>query len=170
MIISNKTMRYIIHHPCSGRVKMQNMLTDLKGGTMTVKEYLSQYRRLNTEIDSLAAECERLRSLAEKTGGSIIDGTLGKKTRDDNGASFERIAEQMIELEKEIQMKINTLLSIRSNINKAIDSVPDETLRSLLRYRYICGYTFERIAVEMNYSYKQICRKHGNALSLIKCP
>lgn len=130
---------------------------------MTPKEYLSQYRTLDREINSLLDEQERLRSLAEKAGSSIIGG--GAKTvKSDNSAPFERVVDKIIEIENEINQKIDLKLILRKEIEASIESVDDDTLRTLLRYRYLCGMTFEQVAVRMNYSYKQTCRLHGKAL------
>ena len=50
----------------------------------------------------------------------------------------------------------------------AIERVNDCTLRKLLIKRYLQFKTWEQIAVEMNYSWRQIVRLHGKALQKVK--
>ncbi|NLZ46487.1 MAG: DUF1492 domain-containing protein [Clostridiales bacterium] len=135
---------------------------------MTQKEYLNQYRAIDKEIDALLDEQKRLRSIAEKSGASsIIDGTA-KSPKNDNSAPFERIVDKIIEIENEINQKIDLKLNLQKEINASIERVDDDTLRTLLRYRYLCGMTFEQVAVRMNYSYMHTCRLHGRALAKIE--
>ena len=50
----------------------------------------------------------------------------------------------------------------------SINSVENRQLNTLLRLRYIQGYTWERIADEMYFSYKHIMRLHKKALKAIE--
>lgn len=134
---------------------------------MTQKEYLNQYRAIDKEIDALTEDAVRLRAQCEKSGGSIIDGTA-KSPKNDNSAPFERIVDKIIEIENEINQKIDLKLILRKEIEASIESVDDDTLRTLLRYRYLCGMTFEEVAVRMNYSWRQVIRLHGAALQKVK--
>ena len=69
------------------------------------------------------------------------------------------------ELDMRIRECLHEHVVLRDEIEAAIRTVPEERLRTLLRFRHINGWTLERIAGEMNYSYMQICRLHGKALS-----
>ena len=51
---------------------------------------------------------------------------------------------------------------------KAIQSVPDERLRLLLRYRYIDGMAFERIAEKLGLSRQWVCGLHDSAVNQIE--
>ena len=134
---------------------------------MTPKEYLSQYRNLDIEIDSLVLERERLYSLATTRGGSVIDGTP-KGAKSDNAAPYEHILDRIMAIDDIVNKRIDRLIAIRHEINAAINGVKDDRLRTLLRLRYINGHTFEQIAVDMDYSYMHICRLHGDALRVVK--
>ena len=134
---------------------------------MTPKEYLSQYRNLDIEIDSLVLERERLYSLATTRGGSVIDGTP-KGAKSDNAAPYEHILDRIMEIDDIVNKRIDKLIAIRHEIAAAINGVKDDRLRTLLRLRYINGHTFEQIAVDMDYSYMHICRLHGDALREVK--
>lgn len=136
--------------------------------TMTNKDkikYLKRYINLDREIDRKLEEVSRLRSkltrvtqvlTAEPRGG----GTIYGKT--------EEIIAKIVDLENEIDADIDRLISIRDNIKAVIEAVENDRERLLLQYRYLDGWTFEKIAVEMNYSWRQIHRLHSKALTNLK--
>ena len=125
------------------------------------KEWLSQYKRLNARIDRLRAEESAWRDRA--TRGTVAGMPSGSGVSDQVGGAVAKIAD----LRAEINGEIERLAALRREIQRVIRAVPDDTLRELLAYRYIEGWTFERIAVEMHYCYMQICRLHGKALSIV---
>jgi len=136
--------------------------------TMTNKDkikYLKRYINLDREIDRKLEEVARLRSKltrimpiysTEPKGGGSIRG----KT--------ESIIAKIVDLENEIDTDIDRLVAIREGIKTIIEAVEDDRERLLLQYRYLDGWTFEKIAVEMNYSWRQIHRLHSRALSNLK--
>ena len=71
-------------------------------------------------------------------------------------------------LQKCLAQQVIERIRLSEQIEDAIASVEDERLRLLLRYRYIEGWTWEHIAVELNYSWRQVVRIHGQALSEVK--
>lgn len=128
-------------------------------------KYLKRYINLDREIDRKLEEIARLRSkltritqvlTAEPRGGGSIYG----KT--------EEIIAKIVDLEKEIDADVDRLVAIRDGIKTIIEAVEDDRERLLLQYRYLDGWTFEKIAVEMNYSWRQIHRLHSRALSNLK--
>lgn len=132
---------------------------------MTPKEYLSRYRNLNIEIDSKTRQLEKLREQATRIVPEPSDGIPGSgSTSDRLGNAVAKICD----LEAEIEAEISRLVELREEIRAAISRVQDSTYRNLLELRYIEGMTFERIAVEMNYSWRQVIRIHGSALYRIK--
>ena len=128
-------------------------------------KYLKRYVLLDREIDRKLKEVARLRSKltrvtevysTEPRGGGSIYG----KT--------EEILAKIVDLENEIDADIDRLISIRDNIKAVIEAVEDDRERLLLQYRYLDGKTFEWIAVEMNYCWRQIHRLHSQALTNLK--
>lgn len=120
---------------------------------MTPKEYLMQYREsvdasneITAHLSELKAEAQRLR---DHEGQSIALDKAVAKYMDACTAASVQLAD---------------LARLRGEISLAIDAVPDEKLRTLLRWRYICGASWERVAVEMNYTYRRITQLHGVAL------
>lgn len=75
---------------------------------------------------------------------------------------------RIADIEADINREIDRQIDLRERIETAIVGLKDERLQDVMRYKYIDGKTLEWIAVEMNYSYKQICRFHGYALRDIK--
>jgi RNA polymerase sigma factor (sigma-70 family) len=71
-------------------------------------------------------------------------------------------------MEREIDADIDRLVAIRDGIKTIIEEVEDDRERLLLQYRYLDGRTFEEIAVQMNYSWRQIHRLHSRALTNLK--
>lgn len=134
---------------------------------MTAKQFLNEYRDLNKEIDSMCSERVRLQRLAESIGSSL-GSSEGGKNKQAGAAKFEAAIDKMIVLDEDINRKIDTLIEKRAEIESVIEKIDDTTLRTLLRYRYINGYNFERVAVEMNYSWRHMLRLHSTALNKVK--
>ena len=127
------------------------------------KARLNRYRRLNDHIDALLLEKERWMTIATKVTPSYT-GMPGGRSSDKQ----EGISDRLSKIDAEITDQVNELVRARAEIVAVIDSVQDDTLRLLLRLRYIDGLTWERIAERMRYCEMQIWRLHGDALSAIK--
>lgn len=128
------------------------------------KEFLQQYRLAEMEEQRLEHEIERWRSRAERMTAGYSKAPAGGG----DGRSMEHTLERMGELAVELTQQRDKLIRLRREIGVAIDTVPDARLQELLRLRYIDGMTWERVAVQMDYSYMQVCRLHGKALSQVK--
>lgn len=91
-----------------------------------------------------------------------------------HGSNHSDLSDFAARYDKEYTALIRILgesLKIYGEITQAIeDSDCNETETCVLRYRYIHGYTWERIAVTMDYSYQWVCELHGRALSHFKIP
>ena len=126
-----------------------------------LKRYITLDREIEhklREIDHWRAKLTRIMpiySTEPKGGGSIRGKTEG-------------IIAKIVDLEKEIDADVDRLVAIRDGIKAVIESVEDDRERLLLQYRYLEGRTFEWIAAEMNYSWRQIHRLHSQALTNLK--
>lgn len=125
--------------------------------------YLSRYRRMSARIDCLLDEKRRWWELALKITPSLSQAPGGGE----NGSRVERPMDKVMEIEAQITREIDQLHTIRQEIKGTLSQLEDENLKLLMEYRYIDGLTWEQVAVEMNYSYMQICRLHGKALNAI---
>lgn len=136
---------------------------------MTAKEYLEQYQSADREIDELLERVKRLRSRAEKITPPY--GSDGGSSPNVNVDKLPAIVETIIEEEERANSHIKELISLQDEVKAVISSVPKETYRKLLSMRYIQGISFERISVEMNYSYWHLTHYvHQKALEMVKIP
>lgn len=125
--------------------------------------YLSRYRRLNERIDRLLEEQSRWRERALKITPVLSQAPGGGES----GSPIERPMDKVLEIDAEIKQEIDELQTVRQEIRAALNQLEDESLKLLMEYRYIDGLTWEQIAVKMNYCWRQVCRKHGQALTQI---
>lgn len=129
---------------------------------MTTKEWLMRAWKIDEEIDALLAAkqkaYERCTSVTTKPRDVIVSSSA------DPDAPL--VAWQNIE--KLIDDRVDQLTQVKAEILGAIEAVPDCTLRTLLIARYINFKTWEQIAVDMGYSWRQVIRLHGEALLEVK--
>lgn len=127
-------------------------------------QFLRQYRSILEKIEILQKDLIRWRELGEKVTPSLTGMPQGGQ----NVPKVEQSAIMICDTKKEISERIRQLSSVYVQILSAIDTVDDISLQNLLHRRYIEGQTFERIAVEMHYSWRHVHRQHKQALSEIK--
>lgn len=131
---------------------------------MTTKEWLMRGWEINKEINALLEEKERAFSHA----CSVTAPTDREHVTTTRRNTFEEKTVRYADYEKKIDRRIDELYQIKQEILSAIERVNDYTLRKLLIKRYLQFKTWEQIAVEMNYSWRQIVRLHGKALQKVK--
>lgn len=136
---------------------------------MQPKEYLRQLQRRDARINALIERQRHYYDLATRiTPGYRADGGGGKTS----GPSF-RVADyasKIADLEREIDRRIDEYVDLTREIEAAIDRIPDGRYRDVLRFRYVNGWTWERIADEMGYDLRWVHRLHGRALAMIEVP
>ena len=125
--------------------------------TTNSKQWLMRARNIDREINELLREKEEVRDRVLKITQSYTGDTV-QSTKDPH--KFDRV----VELEMEIDRNIDELVAVKTEINKGIAQLSDGRYREILRLRYLMGMTFERIAVETNYSWRHVCTLHGRAL------
>ena len=128
------------------------------------KAYLGRYRDNEREIRRTEEEILRWESLSRKTTTTMGSAGGGSNGEDKLQAAVEKI----VRWQNRLTLQLGERVRLREEIEVAIGTVEDERLRLLLRYRYIDGWTWERIAVELNYAYRNVTRLHGRALDEIK--
>ena len=129
-------------------------------------QYLSRYQKLGKRIEQLRDDRALWLSRACRTTQAIAD--MPRAARGIRGNSLE--LEQYMEISEEITRELRNLRRLRREIRAVIAALEDDTLQALMLYRYINGMTFEQIAVKLQYSWRQVCRKHGRALQELKLP
>ena len=127
--------------------------------------WLRRYASAGREIDRLCEEVRRWASRAERV---TPDYSFMPHGGGENPMA--RAIEEMAMLQDELLSRIKQGEAIKKEIEGAIAAVCDERMCNLLRYRYLDGYTFERIAEAMDISYQWAHALHGRALVLIAAP
>lgn len=129
------------------------------------KHFLSQYIHAKERVMDISEEWTRIRSSAEKVTPTITDmPSSGACVNDKLTLAIERMEACAEKLSKESAVMHEKMVLVET----AINSVKDDTLKRLLELRYINGYTWEQIAVKMNFSYQWVCVLHGRALAQIQ--
>ena len=131
---------------------------------MDKKEYLQQYKTLDSYIESQVEELEKWRLLATKVTPTYSDMPSGSSGDD----KIQTAVENIIEIEKRLNESIDEFVRMKNDIQERINDIEDISLRILLKYKYIDGLELKQIAVKMSYSYASIKRKIKQAIQLLK--
>ena len=124
------------------------------------KAILLEYRAIERRINRLIDEKAAWNAKATATTSSFSD-----MPRSGGGSDkIQTTVEKIIEIEEKLDHEIDAFVDLRNRIEAAVEKLEDGRLRDVMRYRYIDGMKWEQIAVEMHYSYMQVCRLHGKAL------
>lgn len=132
---------------------------------MTVKEYLNQIKILGARVEAIDSELKALREEIGQLRSPWPDGQPhGSGVTNPVEAEAVKLADKLSKLEEENIKTRSQLWGQRTVIVDQIGKVPDELSQRLLYSRYVDGDSFEQIAVDIGYSYRQTLRKHGEAL------
>lgn len=127
---------------------------------MTAKEWLSRARKMSGRLRALQTSKEQAfaRATSVVVGGS--EHVSGGEPADKNAA--------YAELSLAVDRQIEKLERTRAEILQVIGQVEDNTLSTLLTEYYVNDKTWEEIAAEQHYSWRQVMRLHGHALQMIR--
>ena len=134
---------------------------------MTAKEYLGQAYRLDQRINSKLEQVISLRELTTKATATMSDMPGGGSR---NVYKMQDIIGKIVDLENEINADIDKLVDLKREMVTVIKAVTDPELQTLLELRYLCFKTWEQIAVDMQYSTRNIYKLHDTAIGAIKIP
>lgn len=128
---------------------------------MTPKEWLMRGRGIEREIKALEqSQREAYERLTRAT--TSLDKVSVRATKDPH------LFDAYAALSDKIQARTAALIGVRVEIIQATGRLEDANQRTLLVERYVNGKTWERICVDMKYSWKQVHRIHGAALQAIE--
>ena len=138
---------------------------------MTAKEYLKQYPDIEKSIKQKQAEIRHYESVAV----SIAQTCSGIGSNPNGGSDkVGQAVALVVDLKNEIAAEVKRLVDKQREIESNIEKINDRRLEVVLKYKYINGATYEQIADQMGYSYKQIYRLHRYALkklqNVLECP
>ena len=134
---------------------------------MTAKEYLGQAYRLDQRINSKLEQVMSLRDLTTKATATMSDMPGGGSR---NVYRMQDIIGKIIDLENEINQDIDALVDLKREMVATIKAVADPECQTLLELRFLCFKTWEQIAVDMQYSTRNIYKLHDRAIKEIKVP
>ena len=117
-------------------------------------ERLKQYRSLKAEIEELAEQIQMLES------SDIVQGS--DKEFPYIKHNFTAECDRTREL---LRKELGLLKSEYHALNEFINNIADSEIRRIFRYRYIEGWTFQKIAFKVGNGDEQVPRKkHNNFL------
>ena len=125
------------------------------------KEQLSQIKKTDRLIDRLLATVQTLRS------GLISQSYELQPDRVQTSGPKDRLAEtfaRIDELERKINARMDDLIKLKADTLKVVYQIPDKDQQNVLIARYVQGERWEKIAIDLNFSIRQIHRIHGGAL------
>ena len=128
---------------------------------MNTKAYLNQVARLDLMIKNKIDELSVLREMIYGLNA------ITNEERVQTTPNFDKIGtavSKLDELERKVDELVDEYVNKRQIIISQIDSMDDEVIYGILFARYIQQNTFERIAADMNYSFRQITRLHKKSL------
>ena len=128
---------------------------------MTTREYLRQLSRRGVRIEAMRERQRRYRELAQGSAAHLCNVPGGGQRQ---VSSVEEYAVRMIDLEREMERRIDEYAALTLKIETAIDRIEDGRLRDLLRWRYMNEWGWEKIAQALGYERRQAFRLHGKAL------
>ena len=128
---------------------------------MDTKQYLNQISRLDRMINNKLSEISQLRELAMSVSA------VKNEERVQTTPNFDKIGTaycKIEEMEEKLDKLIDEFVDKKNLIISQIDKIENETYYEILFARYIEKKTFEKIADELTYSWRQVIRLHGRAL------
>lgn len=124
------------------------------------KEYLRRYHAAELAEREIREEIDDLR-MNKMFPALIQDGMPHGSSCGDLSAYAAQLDELLVELKDQMEKRIR----IRREITRKIESMQDETEKTVLRLRYIRWLRWEQIAERMGYSLRNITKIHGKALA-----
>ena len=129
------------------------------------KEYLRSYRRHTRLITKIEQEIEEIRTLKESPS-FCADGMPHGNGTSDLSSYIVRLEEKEERLRK---AKFEQII-VYTSVNEQIDKLLDRDERDVLFFRYIKGWSWDKIADNMCFARSHIFRIHGNALNNLEIP
>lgn len=134
---------------------------------MTARDYLSQAYRLDQRINSKLEQVESLNSLATKVSSTL---TGMPKNPNRTTSTMADTVTKIIALQAEINNDIDRLVDLKREMVAVIKAVANTERQTLLELRYLCFKTWEQIAVEMDYTVRNVHLLHKEALKAVVVP
>lgn len=138
----------------------------LEGEKLTKDELKHKLRSawvLQQQIDAYKIELQNLRDNVSRITPAyrLVPGGSG------TGQRIENAMAKIVDIENNIKQDIEIQLLAIDEIHCLMAVIEDPLLKLLIHKRYILYEKWEKIAVDLNYSWKQIHRLHNKVLNII---
>ena len=135
----------------------------MRGGiTITTKAYLQSIEELDKRIESKLVDKYQLETMA--TSITVSNDTERVQSSSEKDRMANTVA-KIIDLEKEIDILVDSFIDRRRHIISQIDAMENPTYIQVLSLRYIGKRTLDDIAISLgNKSRRHADRVHGRAL------
>jgi hypothetical protein len=132
------------------------------------KKFLLQYREAQREECRIAEQIAELKARAASIGSQ----PRGEPVQGSGAADKMALVDAAIDKERNALMEARLRTqAVKAEVLKAIDAVGDAKHRQILTYRYICLYSWAKIARKTEYSRDHVQKYiHNEALKKIKVP
>lgn len=142
------------------RVNNNTMGYSMSDEAVMAKKELAQYRDMKRSIDHLHEKIERIKAKIESVGSGIKSSEIQHQP---DQKTIEMLYMSMIDLQMLYGQKMVEAERLCYDLEVRISEVSG-VCGLILSKRYILGLSFEKIAYELDYSYRQILRLHRKAL------
>jgi hypothetical protein len=128
---------------------------------MNAKEYLQEIRTTDEMIDEMLKDRDHLSGMRYR-----ITQNLKPVVSSGGGAhgGFTNASDGLIDLEREIDREVDRLVDMKREALPLLAKLRNPKHYKVLNRYYIRHETFEKIAVDMGCSYRNVCYIHGRAL------
>ena len=132
----------------------------------TAKEFLSQVELCDIHINNKLDELQHLKDIALKMTSTWKDDVIsgGSSNQDKLGDTVSRI----VDLQVEINQAIDRYVDKKQEICAVVEKIKNPDQLAVIHKRYFEYKTWEQIACEMNYTYRNVCYIHGKALQVVE--
>lgn len=123
------------------------------------KEFLMSYQKEKRRVRRLEEQLEELRQ--NKMSPSVTNDGMPHGTDKKDLSDY---AAKVDEIEQELVAARYSRICAFQDVQKQIETMGDEREKSVLKYRYLALMDWNKIALKMQKSYRQVLRIHGTAL------
>lgn len=134
--------------------------------SMTARDYLWQARNMQTRLDALNERRQRYEDIATSATAHYRSGPGGTR----RVSSVEEYAVKLADLSAEMKIRADIYAEVLKEIEAAIDAVPDQNYRDLLRYRYMNGWSWHKIGKKLHFAESWLYQMHTRALQAVTVP
>ena len=120
------------------------------------KGELVEYCDLKNEIADLENRIDKIRKLSEMVSDTVQNGYKHRAVI--YGVDLNR-KRKLHMYENKLQEFYDKLFEEQNKIEDYIETIPNSSIRQILRYRYIDGFNWKQIQVLMKYNHEDTARK-----------